>query len=250
VSGILQTLLQTQDTVVGAAVDYVPDSKDTQTGSGDFLLNNANVDPDGEGFPNAVLVVSISMEWTSGDAFTGEFGCVVDQSLDPHPMQIRSIANSAAKRFQQLAMVRIPPNGFFLGFVNFSPSEALPASNTIRISANVMYNVNDTSIGFDDGFVALDNVVDTSAVPLDVPTNGAIFLTNMQNNGGDVDALVESVVDSVVYTMQFPDLFVSIRRYMTGYKLFPVARNDEAVRSPPAFELNLQPVIAVVLRPA
>lgn len=228
-------------------VDYVAGSKDTfsptVSTSMNFSLNNANVVPEDEDAPNSVLMFQISM-------FTNTQGTVVapTMTVDGTPMSVKwgKWVGISADQHIAVGMIRIPPEGFDTGLVNVSWPTLVAAGSTVRASANVMFNVNDDSLAFGSGFV-VDTAGDSEAGPLNVPALGAVWAVSLQNNGGDVSALIRSVSDSVSYTMQSPQVNTGSPRYMTGYRLFPTGDSAELIFPN---GVPFRPVIAAVLKGA
>ena len=225
-------------------VQYAEGSKDAfapaAATSMQVQLVNSLVSPYDDELPNAVLLISVSMETTT---LTGVTAPTIDVDGEPVAVEWAIFDNISRDAHQALGIIRIPELGFDYGLVTVDWPTLVPGTSTVKVSANVMYNVDDSSLDFGDGFVTASG--SPTAGPLEVPPLGAVFGTNMQRNGGDADATITSQGDLVAYTMQSPQVFVSVRRYMTGYRLFPDGEPAEVVQAVDI--LDFEPIIATVL---
>lgn len=97
------------------------------------------------------------------------------------------------------------------------------------------------------GASATPNIYELTSA-MSVPEGGAVFVANMQSTGGDFDAIVASGIEvpRLEYTMQSPDVSVSGRYYMTGYRLFSAAATAERIMTR-GQESAMIPVIAFVM---
>lgn len=227
-------------------VDYFAGSKDslspTATTNFTITLVNSNVVPEDDGVSNAVLIITAQMSWNSGTWTSPGFTFTIDGT----PMNNLLNTNQTNRVHEQISMIRVPTAGFNSLIVTVTSSALPGSSRTTRMSANVMFNVNDSSLNFGDGSLTEQDVAQT-VTPLDVDALGAIFAVSTQQNGGDVDATITSDADDVGYTMQLPQISVNGPRYLTGYRLFPAGRNDEILLPN---VIDFRTVCAVVLNGA
>lgn len=235
--------------VVGAAVAYVPGSKDTfsPTAATSMTLTMVNADVDPATYPDAVAVLSLTAVMNSAPGTT----------VNPTAITIGGIAadiigqSSLITYFSVdrdthavVAMVRIPPGGFSDLDIDITWPSLVTASAGVRASVNVFYNVDESSDAFALGYVLGDDVA--SIGPLSVPSGGAVYVTNMQFTAGDWDAEAESD-DATLYTMQSPDVSHGFSTfYMTGYRLFASIDASENL-SPVEPGVNFTPGIAFVM---
>ncbi len=220
-------------------VAYATGSQDifTQTLSTNFnkTLVNSNKIPN-NGFPNAVLLVHIFAGFSNSSGITAPTVTAGGLAMD-----VKFINGSVDGHIVGAqAMLRIPPTGLPTNVLNISwasiAGKTLDVSMKIR--ANVYYNVNDSSLNFGDGYLTLYHSLSDPGPsvdgPLSVLAGGAVACGNAQATGGDFASDIWSADD-------FTELDETVGRYvrlgsstviyfssfaLCSYRLFAAARTE------------------------
>jgi hypothetical protein len=234
-------------TVVGGNVAYTA-RRDAFSPSPATTMNlsltTTDFVPNDDGFPDAILVLSIWAFNNSGAVDTsaptvtiGGIAASVLSVKDTGTGYVRVIA----------AAVRVPPTGLASNAVVITYPTLVISGTTVRASVRGYYNVDESSDGF-----ALDNLAESTTHPnptsaLSVPAGGAVHVVDNMGTGTDFNVYADSYIDSTEYLMTA----LQFNRGAEGYRLFASALTEQLIPRTAASSLvGFSPIIAFVMAPS